>query len=97
MADFTHKSFISVVGDIYCDIIAHGVQSLPNWGEDSLCDSINLMAGGSALNTVIHGANYSTWTSSNASFQFFSAVGNDSQVFVKVVESIATLDKYCSG
>lgn len=70
---------ISVIGDIYCDILASNVPRLPGWGEDITCSKVALMAGGSALNTVVHGANFIQWADLNIENHFYSAVGKDSQ------------------
>jgi sugar/nucleoside kinase (ribokinase family) len=45
---------ITVIGDMFCDIVANGMSHLPRWGEDAVLNSdILLQAGGSALNTAI--------------------------------------------
>lgn len=49
-----------IFGDIFCDILVSNLSNLPSWGEDSL-GSISILPGGSALNTTIHAANYSSY------------------------------------
>ena len=51
-----------ILGDIFCDIIASKVQSLPKWNTDTLArGGIHTMAGGTGLNNAIHAANYIEW------------------------------------
>lgn len=80
---------ISVIGDIFCDVLAGPVRDMPVWGADALA-SIRLLPGGSGLNTVLHGANYaaavsqqqrhdSRRTGSAAVFRYFSSIGDDAQ------------------
>ena len=55
----THRSRrqgakVTIIGDMFCDIIANGVGNMPEWGEDEVIDSpVVLRAGGSGLNTSI--------------------------------------------
>lgn len=45
---------ITVIGDVFCDVLASGVAGLPQWGEDIVVDNlIVLRGGGSGLNTAI--------------------------------------------
>lgn len=69
---------IGIIGDAWCDILASNMTKLPKWNEDTLA-SINLFAGGSGLNTCVHGANYSMRIcSGSVLFSLYSAVGDDS-------------------
>lgn len=70
---------ITIIGDIFCDIVASlNSNSLPTWGTDTLAP-INIIPGGSCLNTTLHGNNYSLAKNNNIKFRIFSSVGNDSQ------------------
>lgn len=78
----TSSQHITVLGDIFCDIIA-SVQHLPDWGKD-MHAPIRILPGGSGLNTVLHGANYAHMCNPNLDsngvfFRFFSATGCDAQ------------------
>lgn len=70
---------LNIIGDIYCDVVAAGVPSLPAWGKDTAASSIRFMAGGSALNSVVHNANFIQWSGVDVVTQFFGAVGKDPQ------------------
>lgn len=72
---------IAVIGDIFCDILASNMASLPRWGEDML-SSISILPGGSALNTTVHCANYSHFNINRITVTLHSAVGCDSQAAV---------------
>jgi hypothetical protein len=52
---------INIIGDIYCDIVASNLESLPSWGGDVLSKGISILPGGSCLNTTLHMANYIKW------------------------------------
>lgn len=68
-----------VVGDVFCDIIALGVKLIDTWGTDTLSSDIRVLAGGSALNIAVHGANYSALLGNNVKIRFFSETGTDFQ------------------
>lgn len=51
---------LAIFGDIFCDILVSNLSDLPSWGEDRL-GSITILPGGSALNTTVHAANYSSY------------------------------------
>jgi hypothetical protein len=45
---------LTVVGDIFCDVVANNIETIPSWGEDSVIRSpMTLQAGGSGLNTAV--------------------------------------------
>jgi sugar/nucleoside kinase (ribokinase family) len=49
------KITISIVGDLFLDVVVTGVEQLPTiWGQDFPCNSISLHAGGGASNTAVH-------------------------------------------
>jgi hypothetical protein len=75
---------IRILGDCFCDIVASDMECLPKEGGDVLA-RIGLCAGGSGLNSTIHGANYADVFGSTASFEIFSAVGTDFQVFLALL------------
>lgn len=72
-----------MIGDIFCDIVAKGVQELPQWNSDTLCQGIHLIPGGSALNTTVHAAYYSRFnvdhgiSAEPVQIELFSVVGDD--------------------
>lgn len=73
-----------IAGDIFCDIMVVGVHELPKWGEDSLAEKIELLAGGSALNITVHSAAYLQYKSSSMAtdplkIKLYSSVGGDMQ------------------
>mmetsp|Transcript_30576 Transcript_30576/g.56977 ORF Transcript_30576/g.56977 Transcript_30576/m.56977 type:complete len:215 (+) Transcript_30576:125-769(+) len=70
---------ITMVGDIFCDIVASNLSDIPSWGEDSLCKDIAIVAGGSLLNSAVHGANYSSYRQSSIKINTFGVVGRDVQ------------------
>lgn len=72
------KKIVSVIGDIFCDVLVTNFTSIPPWGTDAEAHII-FAAGGSALNTVLHGANFSCLKEKNVCFALYSAVGNDIQ------------------
>jgi sugar/nucleoside kinase (ribokinase family) len=87
------KTKIAVIGDIFCDIVASGLESMPKLDQDTL-GKIEILPGGSALNMVSHGdalidsimsdlkLNNITDNISdvdNISFILCGAVGSDSQ------------------
>jgi sugar/nucleoside kinase (ribokinase family) len=75
-----NKIVIGVLGDVFCDIVCTNVNSLPQWNSDTLSSSISMMAGGSALNTLVHASAYMEFCKiTNIEFRLFSAVGDDSQ------------------
>jgi sugar/nucleoside kinase (ribokinase family) len=49
----TDLPVISVLGDAWVDMVASGLEGLPSWGTDTLCDCIVMQAGGSGLNTAV--------------------------------------------
>lgn len=51
---------IAIVGDIFCDILVTNLKDIPQWGQDTLSE-ISILPGGSALNTTVHAANYSSF------------------------------------
>ena len=73
-----------ILGDIFCDILANNVKSLPQWNTDVLAQKISTVAGGTGLNTSVHAANYVQWLSKSPKHMedikvhLFSAVCNDS-------------------
>ena len=49
------KIRVAVVGDIFADVVASGVDKLPDWGTDTACPQpIGVQAGGGSLNTAVH-------------------------------------------
>ena len=52
---------------------------LDRWGKDSLCNDISIIAGGSLLNSAVHGANFSSYHSANIQLNAFGVVGRDIQ------------------
>lgn len=72
---------IIVIGDIFCDIIATDVINLPaGWGTDTLSKEIKVIAGGTALNITVHGANYSAHLNNGVvKLHLLSCTGNDFQ------------------
>lgn len=70
---------ITIVGDIFCDIIAYGIVNLPQWGQDAKASGISIYPGGSGLNTTVQAANYATYIQNNTILRIFSAVGKDFQ------------------
>jgi len=69
---------LSVIGDIYFDIIATGVEKLPSkWSTDTLATSIIQRAGGSSLNTSIHASHYGQFRNRDIDTINLSAVGDD--------------------
>mmetsp|Transcript_12589 Transcript_12589/g.19017 ORF Transcript_12589/g.19017 Transcript_12589/m.19017 type:complete len:331 (+) Transcript_12589:172-1164(+) len=71
-------SSIAVFGDIFCDIVASSMSTMPNWGEDVLAP-IRIVAGGSGLNTTLHAAAFAASGESGVRMTLFSAVGDDAQ------------------
>lgn len=69
---------IRILGDSFCDIVASDMDGLPKQGGDVLA-RIGLCAGGSGLNSTVHGANYVAVFGSAVSFELYSAVGTDFQ------------------
>jgi sugar/nucleoside kinase (ribokinase family) len=48
------KHRLTIIGDVFCDVLASGVSVLPQWGEDSTASNeVVLRAGGSGLNTAV--------------------------------------------
>ena len=70
---------IRVIGDTFCDIIASELNGPLKLGGDVL-GSITLCAGGSGLNTTIHGTNYCEFAEIPINFEFVTAIGTDIQV-----------------
>lgn len=70
---------ISILGDIFFDIVAKDVKVLPSrWSTDTLASSIQQIPGGSALNCTMHASNYLEYKSNpNVKVAIFSAIGND--------------------
>lgn len=67
---------INVLGDAFCDVVVHGLQNIPTFGNGELCDGVLLSPGGSAFNTAIHLANlHSTQTK----VTLFSALGANTE------------------
>jgi hypothetical protein len=60
--------------------MASNISSMPRLGCDTLTESIQLYAGGSALNSTVHGANFSSAFDIPVSFELFTATGLDVQV-----------------
>jgi sugar/nucleoside kinase (ribokinase family) len=73
------KKEIAIIGDIFCDILASGVAKIPEWEADTLSSGITILAGGSALNITVHGANCSSILEEPVKLHFFSCVGDDFQ------------------
>lgn len=69
---------ISIVGDIFCDIVASNLTEMPRWGEDTL-SAISILPGGSALNTTLHCAKYVSYKGKSNKIVLYSAVGDDPQ------------------
>jgi sugar/nucleoside kinase (ribokinase family) len=55
------------------------VDVIHSWGEDSLCRDISIVAGGSLLNSAVHGANYSSYRQADIQINTFGVVGCDIQ------------------
>ena len=68
-----------ILGDTLCDIIAVNVQLIESWGTDTLAEKIRVIAGGSALNIAIHGANFSAQLDKQVDIRFLSCTGVDLQ------------------
>lgn len=69
---------LAVIGDIFLDIVATGVNELPSkWSTDSLASSISLLPGGSALNLTVQAANYNIINDYKALVSIYSGVGSD--------------------
>eukprot|EP01083_Nonionella_stella_P201235 736287_1 len=64
---------VGVIGDLFLDIQANGLQKLPNYDEDNLVDSISFIPGGSAANSARQLAVFP-----NLSCNVLTTVGNDS-------------------
>ena len=74
---------INVIGDVFVDIIASGLEAIPEWEKDTLA-TIRTFPGGSALNTVMHFTHYCQYNrvedennAEKTSIALYSAVGND--------------------
>ena len=48
------RARVSVLGDLFCDVVATNVAALPEWGGDARTDSVGMYAGGSAANVASH-------------------------------------------
>ena len=47
-------SKVTVIGDMFCDVVANGIDELPKWGTDCpIRNPVRLVSGGSGLNTAI--------------------------------------------
>jgi sugar/nucleoside kinase (ribokinase family) len=76
---------IKILGDSFCDIITSNLSAFPRVGGDALA-AIRLTAGGSALNTALHGAHFAlTILDGNVAFEALTAVGNDYQVLFAAI------------
>lgn len=69
-------SRISIIGDLFCDILA-STQNLPTWGTDTLASGIQLLPGGSAFNSAVHASKYIGLKEYPIKISLFGAVGND--------------------
>lgn len=72
---------IRVLGDSFCDIMASDMTSLPKVGGDVLAN-IAMCAGGSGLNSTVHGAHFADVKGLDVRFQLLTALGNDFQVIL---------------
>jgi sugar/nucleoside kinase (ribokinase family) len=52
---------------------------MSSWGEDALCKDISIVAGGSLLNSAVHGANFSAYRQVDIQINAFGVVGLDTQ------------------
>lgn len=69
----TTSTLYAVVGDAFVDILASGVDALPEWNSDCLAGApIQLSSGGSAMNTALHLRQLSAMP-----IELHTAVGND--------------------
>eukprot|EP01064_Diplonema_japonicum_P033959 TRINITY_DN6856_c0_g1_i1.p2 TRINITY_DN6856_c0_g1~~TRINITY_DN6856_c0_g1_i1.p2 ORF type:complete len:326 (+),score=78.35 TRINITY_DN6856_c0_g1_i1:41-1018(+) len=64
---------ISVIGDIYVDVVASQLSSLPGWGEDRTVGVIKTILGGSAANTARHMKGINP----NLQIALIGSIGND--------------------
>jgi len=71
---------LRIIGDSFCDVVAASMESLPKLGGDVLAN-ISLVAGGSGINSAIHGANYCSFRELPIDIELVTAVGNDFQVW----------------
>eukprot|EP01060_Flectonema_neradi_P014873 TRINITY_DN21553_c0_g1_i1.p1 TRINITY_DN21553_c0_g1~~TRINITY_DN21553_c0_g1_i1.p1 ORF type:complete len:336 (+),score=40.11 TRINITY_DN21553_c0_g1_i1:42-1049(+) len=69
------KQRIGIVGDLYYDISACGLKSLPGWGEDRVVDQMATSLGGSACNTARHCS--TILKGKDVEVAFIGAVGDD--------------------
>ena len=67
---------ISIIGDLFCDVLA-STQKLPSWGTDTLASGIQLLPGGSALNSAIHASKYVELKGYQIKISVCGAVGDD--------------------
>ena len=70
------KKRICIIGDLYYDISACGLKSLPGWGEDRAVDEMSTSLGGSACNTARHCGTILR-NESDVDVAFIGAVGDD--------------------
>eukprot|EP01063_Lacrimia_lanifica_P004184 TRINITY_DN12340_c0_g1_i3.p1 TRINITY_DN12340_c0_g1~~TRINITY_DN12340_c0_g1_i3.p1 ORF type:complete len:339 (+),score=114.93 TRINITY_DN12340_c0_g1_i3:86-1102(+) len=66
-----------VLGDIYWDIVAGRLDSMPQWGADRVVDSVTASLGGSAANTARHLASLQRGRGDGGRVTLLSAVGKD--------------------
>ena len=97
---------LTIIGDIFCDVIATNIHELPKWGEDSLTQKIQIMAGGSALNITVHGAHYLQYRSSRPTtistspslrLKLLSCTGGDlqGQLCKAKLQCLSNIDSSC--
>ena len=79
MQEMPLQKKLVIIGDVFCDIIALDVKLIDSWGTDTLAKEIKVVAGGSALNIALHGANYSALKNNAVAVNFFSSTGADLQ------------------
>ena len=78
------RSTVNVIGDIFVDIIATGMEEMPSWEKDTLA-SIRTFPGGSALNTAMHFAYFvdellrqnGSRNDEEVNVALYSAIGSD--------------------
>jgi len=84
---------ISIIGDLFCDILA-STQKLPTWGTDTLASGIQLLPGGSGLNSAIHATKYIAYKDYPIKISLCGAVGEDmfSSIMKRAIEDNAIED-----
>ncbi|KAJ9466722.1 2-dehydro-3-deoxygluconokinase [Diplonema papillatum] len=68
---------VVVLGDVYHDIVAGTVGSLPGWGEDRVVGNVKMTLGGSAANTARHLASLEGGGGGGVETFLLGAIGDD--------------------